>query len=1298
MKKIFSLLGLLICVMSAWGTLTPVSISYSSTSTTDGWSTSTGGRFDPAILNNDADGYFLSVNQGSRNNNGATVTGNVISGKAEAGDDFTVTFDLRISSSSNQTSTEFKILDATNGANIFSLKETGTWATTWIINGDGTKTVTLPNSNKAGSGNTITDVPWYSVKVCRKGTSTYLTISDKASGDAILTKEAISTQSENGGLGNIQFVSSRYLANFAINNIVVRAIQDGDAPAGPAYSIRYMLGSTVVKTESGEAPVGEKLTSKGEFWENNVKYFATNGVQEFTNTENPANNIFDVAIREANNYSYTVNAVSGTTLLKEIASGVSIEGEAVKVAYPIYVENGGKLYTKGATNKEFNYSFTPSASGNVNLEYSATNINNVVYYTEGEDIPGATVVSSGNAGTRSSHSAIGYGATEDLEMVTLPAGVYTFTGVGLFSSSGGGTMTITDKSGGEFIISGKSSNWSSATLENIVLSVPTTLYLAQGGGNTVGLDFFYAQKTADFVATTDLQINEAALEIGKSTTLTTTITPANATRKTVTWSIGIQRAKGVNKAAEPEEEYGEAEINAETGVITPIKAGWVYVNANNGEYSDTKQLYINPAEFAVAIEGAPSEAQVFVGEDASADGVLSVTTKEGYDQMQNTTRLQPQGSVTATEIATYIYTITVNKDKKTVDVVYEKDIEVTAMEFAVKDQRIAQGNSRTLQVTYYPADASFKTATWTSSNPEVATVDAKTGLVTAVSEGETTITATWSENESHGTDYSAEMTLTVDKGLVIDRIVFDELDDATAEVMGYYHPMDGDTLFLASHIESNGRMVPVSFIRYEAFIGSNLKSIVIPGTVKTIDHRALQYSNTHNAYEELPEDGLESAFLMEGVEVMRDRIFHGNKYMKKVFLPSTLTDIGYYSFFGTAIEDVFFGGSEDEWNALKNLENAKLPETAKIHFNSDFTSAFIDGIEVDEESVELEVGEQKTIGFIITPESIAPSVEVTFTSSDESVATVDETGVITAVADGFATITVSAGAGIEAKVRVKVGDPVQERENVLTMDFEDGEVADYWALAIAESQLVEPTAEGSTGRAAAVVSGSDRGDYVKVNADLEGATKYEVAMDLLLTKSPKTTQFCVLNASSWDSWITNWGMFWKTQSAQSHNPFLFNMDIPASNTANINIDFDADGNAIAAQQTWDYENGVWYTLKLTVDVNAHKVDYTIAAKSDPETALISGTYNAPADENMQIKGIYERNGRYNYSPGAIAIDNVIVDVTERGFVEGQGGNGATGISEAKADETVKNGKFVENGQIVIYIDGKKFNAAGQQMK
>ena len=1239
MKKIFSLLTLLVLVCSgAWADVTPFSESYSSGSTTDGWTSATGGRFTPAILE-ESGNYFMSVDQGTRNNNGTTVTGTILSGKVAAGDDFTLTFDMRLSSSSNQTATEFKILDATNSANILSLKETGTWATTWIVNGS-TVQVTLPNSNKAGGSNTIADVTWCSYQVSRKGKSTYLKITDKGSGDEIFAITTIENASEAGGIGNIQFVSSRYNGNFAIDNINLRALQDGDVPSGPAYKVSYQLGSETVRTDEGTAPVGTNVSASSPFIVAGQKYYIVDGATtSFTIAEK--NNNFTVAVRKANEYSYTVNAVSGSTVLKTIATGTTIEGESAKVAYPFYVENGGKLYTKGATNKEYNYSFTPTASGEVNLEYSATDINNVVYYTEGEDIPGATVVTSGNAGVRSSHSAIGYGATEDLEMVTLPAGVYTLTGVGLFSSSGGGTMTINanpavlgNLDNAVLTISGKSSNWTSATVENVVFDKPTTLTLVKGGGNTVGLDFFYAQKTADFVATTDLQINEATLEIGKSTTLTATVAPANATRKTVYWYMSGFRAKGVNMVAEPEEEYGEAEINAETGELTPIKAGWIRVGAYNGEYSDYKQLYISPAEFAVAIEDAPSEAIVYVGDDQSEGETIKVTTKEDFDNMKSTSLLNPEGSISATRIPNYIYDITFDKAKKSIVVVYQEDIAVTAMAFTPAAQRIATGNARTFKVTYSPANASFKTATWVSSDPTVATVSGE-GFITALKEGVTTITATWTENDSHHTNFSAQLTLTVDKGLVIDRIVYDQMEDGTAEVMGYYHPMDGDTLFLPAKIFSNGAMIPVSFIKQEAFIGSNLKSIVVPGTVKIIDHRALMYSNTHNAYNENPEEGLESAFLMEGVEVMRDRIFHGNKYMTKVFLPSTLTDIGYYSFYGTDIKDVYFGGTEEQWNALKNLSDSKLPETAKIHFGCNLPSVFVNAITVAEEYVELDAEEIFDLDAQIAPAYFANETDLTYTSSNEAVATVDENGVITAVADGTAFITVSAQSGVEVKVKVQVGEVVRDFTTPLMTT---------WSV---QGGKNEPGVFVDTETHYYNNWGSGEAWFAQAYAQFD-------LSNLLPTDDFKATFTVWVNCARGTRTFDVYGL--------------------------------EAGTKVADCQELTGKKGVELATysDITTTYVAKEVDATAYIKSVLEAGGTDAIFimsNGAAGGNIYGKGSAE------FAP------------TLTIFPANAEGGQTTGIDAAKAAKKISFGKYLNNkGQIIIVKDGNEFNALGVQQK
>ena len=72
------------------------------------WTTATSGRFTPVILEENGN-HFLSVDQSTRNNNGTTISCTSLEGKVEAGKDFTMSFVMRLSSSTNQTATEFKI-------------------------------------------------------------------------------------------------------------------------------------------------------------------------------------------------------------------------------------------------------------------------------------------------------------------------------------------------------------------------------------------------------------------------------------------------------------------------------------------------------------------------------------------------------------------------------------------------------------------------------------------------------------------------------------------------------------------------------------------------------------------------------------------------------------------------------------------------------------------------------------------------------------------------------------------------------------------------------------------------------------------------------------------------------------------------------------------------------------------------------------------------------------------------------------------------------------------------------------
>ena len=193
------------------------------------WTTATSGRYTPIIEDD-----YLTVDQGARQNNGTTITSTETEGKVAAGESFTMSFDVKLGASNDQTATSFNIYDAANSAAILSLAEGTKNATSWTING-GTQTATV----SAGGGKEIGALSWISVKVTSiAGGKTYLTLKD-ADGNIIdgFDKKDIPTLSATGGLGKMNFVTSRYVANFAIDNIVVRdVVESEDIPATPIYT------------------------------------------------------------------------------------------------------------------------------------------------------------------------------------------------------------------------------------------------------------------------------------------------------------------------------------------------------------------------------------------------------------------------------------------------------------------------------------------------------------------------------------------------------------------------------------------------------------------------------------------------------------------------------------------------------------------------------------------------------------------------------------------------------------------------------------------------------------------------------------------------------------------------------------------------------------------------------------------------------------------------------------------------------------------------------------------------------
>lgn len=209
-------------------------------------------------------------------------------------------------------------------------------------------------------------------------------------------------------------------------------------------------------------------------------------------------------------YNYTVNEVVEGNAVR-VTTGKDEEGASVKVPYRRYNVVDGKLYTKDATNKEYNHSFTLNADAFVaNIEYTAKEVGEVVYLSEGEDIEGMTVINTGNTAIRSSNSASGYAKDGNVEFVTLPAGKYQIV-AGLYDSSTSPNSTWTILAGENELLTLDCTqiNIQEVTSKEFDLAAETKLSIAQGGSGTAGIDYLYIVKTGVYVGITNVESADA---------------------------------------------------------------------------------------------------------------------------------------------------------------------------------------------------------------------------------------------------------------------------------------------------------------------------------------------------------------------------------------------------------------------------------------------------------------------------------------------------------------------------------------------------------------------------------------------------------------------------------------------------------------------------------------------------------------------------------------------------------------------------------------------------------------------
>ena len=252
-----------------------------------------------------------------------------------------------------------------------------------------------------------------------------------------------------------------------------------------------------------------------------------------------------------------------------------------------------------------------------------------------------------------------------------------------------------------------------------------------------------------------LDRSELSIAVGESTTLTATITPADATDKTVTWASSKPDIASVDK-----------------GTIKALKAGKAIITAEcNGKKAECKVTVTVPI---TGISLDKSELTLAVGEVSTLKATVtpSDATDKSITWTSSNTSVATVKDGTITALKGGTTTIVAECSDKKAECEVTVIIPVTGISLDKTELSIEVEKTATLTATITPADATDKTITWTSSNPTVATVTE--GKIAALKGGITMITA-----ECSGKKAECKVTVTVPvTGIFLDK---NELSIAVGE-------------------------------------------------------------------------------------------------------------------------------------------------------------------------------------------------------------------------------------------------------------------------------------------------------------------------------------------------------------------------------------------------------------------------------------------------------------------------------------------------------------------------------------